>query len=52
MGEGSVAYFPESVHYGPQDRPEGLEMMVIQFGGAIWGGLPVHPANARRPMRG
>ncbi|NKK54425.1 hypothetical protein GFM44_00380 [Rhizobium leguminosarum bv. viciae] len=34
MGEGSVAYFPESVHYGPQDRPEGLEMMVIQFGGA------------------
>jgi hypothetical protein len=34
MGEGSVAYFPESVYYGPQDRPEGLEMMVIQFGGA------------------
>ena len=34
MVEGSVAYFPESVHYGPQDRPEGLEMMVIQFGGA------------------
>lgn len=34
MEEGSVAYFPESVHYGPQDRPEGLEMMVIQFGGA------------------
>ena len=34
MPEGSVAYFPESVHYGPQDRPEGLEMMVCQFGGA------------------
>lgn len=34
MKQGSVAYFPESVHYGPQDRPEGLEMMVIQFGGA------------------
>jgi len=34
MKEGTVAYFPESVHYGPQDRPEGLEMMVIQFGGA------------------
>lgn len=34
MNEGSIAYFPESVHYGPQDRPEGLEMMVIQFGGA------------------
>src|SRR6267142_4884418 len=23
MEEGSVGYFPESVHYGPQDRPEG-----------------------------
>jgi hypothetical protein len=34
MEEGSVGYFPESVHYGPQDRPEGLEMMVCQFGGA------------------
>ncbi len=34
MKEGTVAYFPESVHYGPQDRPEGLEMMVMQFGGA------------------
>ncbi|KQQ85630.1 hypothetical protein ASF65_03500 [Aureimonas sp. Leaf324] len=39
MGEGSVAYFPESVHYGPQDRPEGLEMMVIQFGGASGDGF-------------
>ena len=39
MGEGSVAYFPESVHYGPQDRPEGLEMMVIQFGGASGSGF-------------
>lgn len=34
MEEGTVAYFPESVHYGPQDRPDGLEMMVLQFGGA------------------
>ncbi|MCQ4159851.1 hypothetical protein NON00_07910 [Roseomonas sp. GC11] len=34
MPEGTVAYFPESVYYGPQDRPEGLEMMVCQFGGA------------------
>ena len=34
MQEGTIAYFPESVHYGPQDRPEGLEMMVCQFGGA------------------
>ncbi len=39
MKEGSVAYFPESVHYGPQDRPEGLEMMVIQFGGASGSGF-------------
>ncbi|WP_244492561.1 cupin domain-containing protein [Aureimonas sp. AU22] len=39
MGEGSVAYFPESVHYGPQDRPEGLEMMVIQFGGSSGDGF-------------
>lgn len=34
MPEGWVGYFPESVHYGPQDRPEGLEMMVCQLGGA------------------
>lgn len=34
MPEGTIAYYPESVYYGPQDRPEGLEMMVIQFGGA------------------
>jgi hypothetical protein len=39
MSEGSVAYFPESVHYGPQDRPEGLEMMVLQFGGASGAGF-------------
>ena len=39
MVEGSVAYFPESVHYGPQDRPEGLEMMVLQFGGASGSGF-------------
>lgn len=39
MNEGSVGYFPESVHYGPQDRPEGLEMMVIQFGGASGSGF-------------
>ena len=34
MTEGTVGYFPESIYYGPQDRPEGLEMMVAQFGGA------------------
>lgn len=45
MKEGSVAYFPESVHYGPQDRPEGLEMMVIQFGGASGSGFLSTPAR-------
>jgi hypothetical protein len=39
MEEGSVAYFPENVFYGPQDRPEGLEMMVLQFGGASGSGF-------------
>lgn len=39
MPEGSVAYFPEGVPYGPQDRPEGLEMMVCQFGGASGSGF-------------
>lgn len=34
MPEGWVGYFPESVYYGPQNRPEGLEMVVCQFGGA------------------
>lgn len=38
LPEGWVAYFPESVYYGPQDRPEGLETMVLQFGGASGGG--------------
>jgi hypothetical protein len=39
LPEGWVAYFPESVHYGPQARPEGLEMMVCQFGGASGNGF-------------
>ncbi|MBC2834513.1 hypothetical protein [Paragemmobacter straminiformis] len=56
MGEGSVAYFPESVHYGPQDRPEGLEMMVIQFGGASGSGFLSTPdreaANKRLEAKG
>jgi hypothetical protein len=38
MPEGWVGYFPEGVYYGPQDRPEGLEMMVCQFGGASGSG--------------
>lgn len=39
MTEGTIAYFPESVHYGPQERPEGVEMMVCQFGGASGNGF-------------
>lgn len=34
LHEGWVGYFPESIHYGPQERVEGLETMVLQFGGA------------------
>lgn len=34
LPQGWIAYFPESVHYGPQERAEGLETMVLQFGGA------------------
>jgi hypothetical protein len=56
MKQGSVAYFPESVHYGPQDRPEGLEMMVIQFGGASGSGFLSTPereaANTRLEAKG
>lgn len=38
LPQGWVAYFPESVYYGPQDRPEGLRTMVLQFGGASGNG--------------
>lgn len=38
LPEGWVGYFPESVFYGPQDRPEGLRTMVLQFGGASGNG--------------
>ncbi|TDU01706.1 hypothetical protein EDD99_0075 [Streptomyces sp. 846.5] len=34
LKEGWVGYFPESVHYGPQERAEGLRTMVLQCGGA------------------
>lgn len=34
LHEGWVGYFPESVYYGPQERVEGLQTMVLQFGGA------------------
>src|SRR5262245_56515787 len=30
---GGVGYFPESVHYGPQVRHEGLSLVILQFGG-------------------
>ncbi|CAG2153863.1 hypothetical protein LMG31506_04929 [Cupriavidus yeoncheonensis] len=56
MAEGSVGYFPEGVYYGPQDRPEGLEMLVCQFGGASGSGyLSVNEreaANARLKEKG
>jgi hypothetical protein len=38
LPEGWVGYFPESVHYGPQARPEGLLVMGFQFGGASGAG--------------
>ena len=34
LEQGWVGYFPESVHYGPQERSEGLRTMVLQSGGA------------------
>ena len=34
LPQGWVGYFPESVHYGPQERSEGLRTMVLQCGGA------------------
>ena len=38
LEEGWVGYFPESVHYGPQERAEGLRTMVLQCGGASGAG--------------
>lgn len=34
LEEGWIGYFPESVHYGPQEREEGLRTLVLQAGGA------------------
>ncbi|WP_372352321.1 hypothetical protein [Streptomyces sp. KL116D] len=34
LEEGWVGYFPESIHYGPQERPADLRTMVLQCGGA------------------
>jgi hypothetical protein len=39
LPEGWIGYFPESVRYGPQERPEGLEMLTLQFGGASGNGF-------------
>ncbi len=38
LEEGWVGYFPESVHYGPQERAEGLRTLVLQCGGASGAG--------------
>ena len=38
LKQGWVGYFPESVHYGPQDRAEGLRTLVLQVGGASGNG--------------
>jgi hypothetical protein len=38
LEEGWLGYFPESVHYGPQERSEGLKTMVLQCGGASGAG--------------
>ncbi|MDI9948034.1 MULTISPECIES: hypothetical protein [Rhodococcus] len=38
LEEGWVGYFPESVHYGPQERAEGLRTLVLQAGGASGNG--------------
>lgn len=35
---GWVAYFPESVYYGPQIKSKNLSMLTLQFGGASGGG--------------
>lgn len=44
---GWVAYFPESVHYGPQIRLPGLSMITLQFGGASRSGY-MSEAQRRR----
>ncbi|OZC88418.1 hypothetical protein CH278_14695 [Rhodococcus sp. 05-2254-5] len=38
LEQGWVGYFPESVHYGPQEREEGLRTLVLQAGGASGNG--------------
>jgi len=38
MKPGSVAYFPEGTHYGPQSCQTGSSTLVLQFGGASGSG--------------
>jgi len=55
LREGQVGYFPEGVHYGPQDDPLGdAELgerlcLVLQFGGASGRGMAI---RQRRPEDG
>lgn len=44
---GVVAYFPESVHYGPQVRHNGSETLTLQLGGASANGF-MSPEERRR----
>lgn len=49
LREGQVGYFPEGVHYGPQDDPLGDAKLgerlclVLQFGGASGRGMAIQP---------
>ena len=47
LEEGWVGYFPESVHYGPQERAEGLQTVVL----AVWRCQRCRLPE-RRPARG
>lgn len=44
---GVVAYFPESVHYGPQARHDGSQTLTLQLGGASANGF-MSPEQRRR----
>ena len=44
---GVVAYFPESVHYGPQVRHDGSQTLTLQLGGASANGF-MSPEERRR----
>ena len=44
---GTVAYFPESIHYGPQFRHDGSITLTIQVGGASGSGFMSSPERKR-----